>query len=42
MTVNSAFGHVLFAVVMAATTIGLLAYSQQTAIRALTTARPAI
>ncbi|WP_328622582.1 hypothetical protein [Streptomyces sp. NBC_00354] len=43
MTVNSAFGHVLFAVAMAAATIGLLAYSQQTAIRALTTAAgPAI
>ncbi|MFJ8209212.1 hypothetical protein [Streptomyces sp. NPDC096033] len=34
--VTSTLGHALFAVVMAAVTIGLLAYSQETAIRALT------
>ncbi|WP_328765520.1 MULTISPECIES: hypothetical protein [unclassified Streptomyces] len=37
LAVTSTLGHVLFAVVMAAVTIGLLGYSQQTAIRALTT-----
>ncbi|MFE3791090.1 hypothetical protein [Streptomyces goshikiensis] len=37
LAVTSTLGHVLFALVMAATTIGLLAYSQETAIRALTT-----
>ncbi|MEV7544909.1 hypothetical protein [Streptomyces sp. NPDC089915] len=36
--VTSTIGHVLFAVAMSATTIGLLAYSQHTAVRALTTA----
>ncbi|MFF4364987.1 hypothetical protein [Streptomyces sp. NPDC001594] len=34
--VTSTFGHAVFAVVMATVTIGLLAYSQETAIRALT------
>ncbi|MFC6982359.1 hypothetical protein [Streptomyces cirratus] len=38
MTVTSALGHILFAFVMAATTIGLLAYSQHTAIRTLSAA----
>lgn len=38
MTITSSLGHIFFAVVMAATTIGLLAYSQHTAIRTLTTA----
>lgn len=37
LAVTSALGHILFALAMAATTIGLLAYSQNTAIRALTT-----
>ncbi|MFI6149181.1 hypothetical protein [Streptomyces sp. NPDC051109] len=36
LAVTSTLGHVLFAVVMSAMTIGLLAYSQETAIRALT------
>ncbi|MFE2141054.1 hypothetical protein ACFXA3_04735 [Streptomyces sp. NPDC059456] len=40
LAVTSTLGHVLFACVMSAVTIGLLAYSQQTAIRALTS-RPA-
>ncbi|MFK0235586.1 hypothetical protein [Streptomyces vinaceus] len=35
LAVTSTVGHVLFAVVMSAMTIGLLAYSQETAIRAL-------
>lgn len=35
LAVTSTLGHVLFAVVMSAMTIGLLAYSQETAIRAL-------
>ncbi|WP_052713739.1 hypothetical protein [Streptomyces katrae] len=34
--VTSTLGHAVFAVVMAAVTIGLLAYSQETAVRALT------
>ncbi|RPF29868.1 hypothetical protein EDD96_6412 [Streptomyces sp. Ag109_G2-6] len=34
--VTSTLGHALFAVVMATVTIGLLAYSQETAVRALT------
>ncbi|MER7468278.1 hypothetical protein [Streptomyces sp. NPDC097981] len=38
LTVHSTLGHVVFALVMSATTIGLLAYSQQTSIRALTAA----
>ncbi|MEV0415220.1 hypothetical protein AB0I68_31630 [Streptomyces sp. NPDC050448] len=37
LAVTSTLGHVLFALVMSATTIGLLAYSQEAAIRALTT-----
>ncbi|MFK0050169.1 hypothetical protein ACIQU4_39925 [Streptomyces sp. NPDC090741] len=36
LAVTSTLGHVLFALVMSAMTIGLLAYSQETAIRALT------
>ncbi|MFF1556250.1 hypothetical protein [Streptomyces sp. NPDC058279] len=39
LTITSTLGHALFAVVMGAITIGLLAYSQHIAIRALTTAR---
>ncbi|MEU8434476.1 hypothetical protein AB0F18_16440 [Streptomyces sp. NPDC029216] len=38
LAVTTTFGHVLFALFMAATTVGLLAYSQNTAIRALTRA----
>ncbi|MER6217791.1 MULTISPECIES: hypothetical protein [unclassified Streptomyces] len=41
LAVTSALGHMLFALVMSATTIGLLAYSQETAIRALTPSRTA-
>lgn len=37
LAVTSTPGHLLFALVIAATTIGLLAYAQETAIRALTT-----
>ncbi|MFD5935115.1 MULTISPECIES: hypothetical protein [unclassified Streptomyces] len=37
LAVTSTLGHVLFALVMAAATIGLLAYSQAAALRALTT-----
>ncbi|MFC9293704.1 hypothetical protein ACFTWH_06570 [Streptomyces sp. NPDC057011] len=37
LAVTSTLGHALFALAMGATTIGLLAYSQNTAIRALTT-----
>ncbi|MFF2198596.1 hypothetical protein [Streptomyces sp. NPDC058157] len=36
--ITSTLGHAVFAVVMAAVTIGLLAYSQETAVRALTRA----
>ncbi|MFE2878213.1 hypothetical protein ACFXG6_18060 [Streptomyces roseus] len=36
LAVTSTPGHVLFAVVMSAMTVGMLAYSQETAIRALT------
>ncbi|MFD7833990.1 hypothetical protein [Streptomyces sp. NPDC059761] len=36
LAVTSTLGHVFFALVMSAMTIGLLAYSQETAIRALT------
>ncbi|MFJ3203815.1 hypothetical protein [Streptomyces sp. NPDC086989] len=36
LAVTSTLGHLFFACVMSAVTIGLLAYSQQTAIRALT------
>ncbi|WP_330334411.1 hypothetical protein OHS33_34780 [Streptomyces sp. NBC_00536] len=39
LAVTSTPGHLLFALVMAAITIGLLAYSQETAIRALTATR---
>ncbi|MGW8783210.1 hypothetical protein ACWGNM_34850 [Streptomyces sp. NPDC055796] len=35
LAVTSTPGHVLFALVMSATTVGLLAYSQETAVRAL-------
>ncbi|WP_328303342.1 hypothetical protein OG389_35610 [Streptomyces sp. NBC_00435] len=37
LAVTSPLGHTLFALTMAVTTIGLLSYSQETAIRALTT-----
>ncbi|WP_327136080.1 hypothetical protein OG311_39165 (plasmid) [Streptomyces sp. NBC_01343] len=35
LAVTSTLGHVLFALVMSAMTIGVLAYSQETAVRAL-------
>ncbi|MFE5535732.1 hypothetical protein [Streptomyces sp. NPDC056492] len=41
LAVTSTLGHVFFAVVMSAMTIGMLAYSQETAIRALTHSAPA-
>ncbi|MFJ6718460.1 MULTISPECIES: hypothetical protein [unclassified Streptomyces] len=42
LTITSTLGHALFAVAMGAITIGLLAYSQHIAIRALiTTKKPA-
>lgn len=39
LAITSTVGHLLFALVMAAITVGLLAYSQHTAIRALTRSR---
>ncbi|MFG2623058.1 hypothetical protein ACGFXC_36155 [Streptomyces sp. NPDC048507] len=39
LAVTSTVGHLLFALVMAASTVGLLAYSQSTAIRAITRSR---
>lgn len=43
LTITSTLGHALFAVAMGAITIGLLAYSQHIAIRALiTTRKPAL
>lgn len=37
LAVTSTLGHTLFALAMAVATVGLLAYSQETALRALTT-----
>ncbi|MCC0095715.1 hypothetical protein K7B10_13200 [Streptomyces flavotricini] len=40
LAVTSTLGHVLFALVMSAMTIGVLAYSQETAVRALSQSAP--
>ncbi|MEV0991100.1 hypothetical protein [Streptomyces sp. NPDC049949] len=42
LAVTSALGHVLFALVMSAMTIGVLAYSQETAVRALSRSAEAV